>query len=354
MEKEQQHIIERFNELKPYQQKTVSHFLENFHTINALDVSSLSSEGMVCRKCGETSFVKNGKTNGIQRYQCRACKSTQFHDANTPLYNSKRKEKWADFVFIMLDAERPKTVKSISAELDINPKTAHRWRHKFLSSLNRVNNVELQEESELDEVYFSVTVKGVIGKEKYDVYIAPNHIDNVESAFRVEEKKMEEEHYQSIFLCMHNRHQDFDFIPVKIQKKGIVSEADLTRVTQSIELNGKTIITDSEPSMRAFLNKIEDVNHLTFKSSDMKQGIMKEKNVHNNNINNTMMLLREWLRSFHGVSTKYLWNYLKWFRYTRQFAISKMKEMLRFTLLDKQSYPRFKDLFNDYVSYVYT
>lgn len=352
MEKEQENINEKFKELKPYQKKTVARFLENFSMINDLNLVSISSEGMICRNCGKNIFIKNGTSNGVQRYQCKACNSTQFHDANTPLYNLKLKDKWTDFVFIMLDNERSKTTSKISEELDINYKTAFRWRHKFLSSLNNVNNIELSEETELDEIYLPFTVKGVLGKEKFDVYIAPDHPDNVESEFRIEEKMMEEESYQSIFMCIHNRHQDFDFIPIKIQKKGVVSEADLTRIMQEIKLSEKTVITDSETSMKSFLNKIGNVNHLTFKSSDIKQGILEEKNVHNNNINNSMMLLKNWLKDFFGVSTKYLWNYLKWFRFIRKFEIFKMKETLRLTLIDKNSYPRFKSLFDDYVAFV--
>jgi len=352
MENKQENISQKFQDLKPYQQKTVERFLDNFSMINGLNLVSISSEGMVCRNCGANNFVKNGTINEVQRYQCRDCKSTQFHDANTPLYNLKLKEKWTDFVFIMLDDQHSKTGESISKELDISPSTAFRWRHKFLSSLNSVDVLELQEETELDEVYFSFTVKGVIGKEKFDVYIAPDHPDNIESAFRIEEKKMEKESYQSIFMCIHNRNKDFDFIPIKNQKKGIVSEADLTRIMQDIKLSDKTVITDSETSMKSFLNKIDNVNHLTFKSSDVKQGILEVKNVHNNNINNTMMLLRNWMKDFFGVSTKYLWNYLKWFRFIRKFEIFKMKEMLRFTLSDKNSYPRFKAIFEDYVAFV--
>lgn len=351
MEKDSKKLAAKFQELKPYQQKTVERFLEDFSLINELNLTSLSSKDMVCRKCGADNFVKNGTMNGVQRYQCKTCKSTQFHDAHTPLYNLKFKDKWSDFVFIMLDNERPKSNKSISSELEISSKTAHRWRHKFLSSLNTANAIELQEETELDEVYFPFAVKGVIGKEKFDVYIEPDHPDNVESAFRKEEKRMEDENYQSIFMCLHNRHQDFDFIPIKNQKKGIVSEADLTRIMKAIDLTGKTVITDSEPSMKSFLNKTDEVNHLMFKSYELKHGVMREKNVHNNNINNTMMLLRNWMKDFFGVSTKYLWNYLKWFRFIRKFEIFKLKELVKDTLSDKQSYPRFKSIFEDYVAF---
>lgn len=44
---------------------------------------------MIYRKCGTNLFIKNGTSNGIQRYQCKACGSTQFNDANTHLYNLK-------------------------------------------------------------------------------------------------------------------------------------------------------------------------------------------------------------------------------------------------------------------------
>lgn len=349
MEKAPINISQKFNDLKPYQQKTVELFLENFSQINSLNLCSISSEGMVCRKCGENKFVKNGITNKVQRYQCKSCKSTQFHDANTPLYNMRLKDRWPDFVFLMLDNDQNKTIKCISEKLQINPKTTQRWRHKFLASLNTVNTIELSDETEMDEVYFPFTVKGVIGKEKFDVYIAHNHPDNVESEFRIEEKKKEKEKFQSIFMCIHNRHQDFDCIPIKNQKKGIVSESDIKRIMSDIDLANRTIITDSEPSLKAFLNKIENINHLTFKSSNIKEGKLIEKKVHNNNINNTMMLLKNWMKGFYGISTKYLHNYLKWFRYIRLFEIYKMKEMLRFTLIDKASYPRDKNAFENYV-----
>jgi transposase-like protein len=352
MEKIKKNIKDLYDDLKSYQQQKIDNFISNFNIINDLSVVTLSSENIICRKCKHNKFVKNGISNGIQRLKCTNCNSTQFHDANTPLYNMKLKDKWPDFVFIMLDAEQSKTCKNISKELEISTKTAHRWRHKFLSSLNSVSDLEILEETELDEVYFPFTVKGVIGKEKFDVYIAPDHKDNIESEFRIEEKQKEEEHFQSIYMCIHNRNSDFDFIQIKNQKKGIVSEADLTRIMQDIDISGKTIITDKEPSMKSFLRKKEGVNHLTFKSSDMKNGVIEQKNVHNNNINNTMMLLRNWMKDFFGVSTKYLLNYLKWFRFMRKFEIFKLEKMLKLTFLDKNSSQRFNDIFKDYVTFV--
>jgi len=80
----------------------------------------------------------------------------------------------------MLDNENSKTTSKISEELDINYKTAFRWRHKFLLSLSNVDTIELSEETEMDKIYLPFTVKGVIGKEKFEVYIAPVYPKNVE------------------------------------------------------------------------------------------------------------------------------------------------------------------------------
>ena len=346
-------IADKYKELKPYQQNILERFLTNFIEINTIDVGNISSVGMTCRKCGADNFVKNGKTNGVQRYQCKECKSTQFHDANTPLYNLKLKQKWPDFVYFMLDKENRPTCQNISEKLEINIKTAYFWRHKLLASFNKMSSLEINKEAELDEVYFRFNVVGVIGKEKFDYYVEPEHGDNVESQLRIDEKKMVEEKYQTIFMCIHNRMGDFDFIPIKNQKKGIVSEDDLKRVLTDMEISGKTIITDQEPSLKAYIKSIEDVNHLTFKSSDIKKGVVEEKNVHNNNINNTMRFLKEWMKNFHGVSTKYIWNYLKWYRFIKLFELSKIKEKVKCSLTDKKSYPRYKNIFKDYEAFVY-
>ena len=92
---------------------------------------------------------------------------------------------------------------------------------------------------------------------------------------------------------------------------------------------------------------------MTFKSSDAKNGILVDRNIHNNFVNNTMMLAKKWLKGFFGVSTKYTWNYLKWFRFIRLFSFFNFREMVGYTVEDKQAYPRYKDIFNDYVAFVH-
>lgn len=346
-------IISKFKDFKPYQQKRIIKFFNKFLAINLIDTDSIAEKEMVCTECGSNFFVKNGTytrkndDKKIQRRLCKKCNGTQFSDKNTPLYNLKIKDKWADFVYLMLDEKKTMSISEISEIIGISERTGFRWRHKFLVSLEEAKPFTSETEQEIDEVYFPFCVKGTIGKEKYDEYTAPKNSNNVESELRKKEKVMEEEKYQVIFLSRHNRMGDFDFIPIKIQKKGIVSKADLERVMKDLDLSG-TILTDKEPSMIAYMNTLESVNHLTFKSKDLKKGKLENKIVHNNNINSMMSRLRDWLKFFHGVSTKYLYNYLKWFRFKNLFKKFKISEMLECSLGDNQSYARFKNLFTTY------
>jgi len=253
----------------------------------------------------------------------------------------------------MLETKEHQSCRQIAEKLGINIKTAHNWRHKMLTSLNELHHLEVEAEIELDEVYLRFCVKGRIGKEKYTEYYGSKHPSNKENELRKEEKKMEKESYQVIYMCEHNRNNDFNFSPIKIQKKGVVSEDDIERVLASADFKEKTVITDSEPSLRTYFKKQDNVEHLTFKSSDIKQGILKEKAVHNNNINNTMMRLRSWMAGFNGVSTKYLNNYLKWFRLINLFSLEQVKSFVKETIMDKKLYKRFRDIFLNYKNFVF-
>jgi len=352
MEATSNNLIEEIKSLKSYQRDRLLKIIQDLSIVNHINTEELALSDMICRKCGKTHFIKNGHSpGGHQRYKCKECNSSQSADANTPLYNLKLKHKWSDFVFIMLDMESSKTCQSIADKLYIDKKTAHSWRHKFTTSLSNISPLELSEELEVDEIYLPFTVKGVIGKEKYDIWEGVNHPDNKESDFRIIEQKKEEEKYQNIFLCIHNRNDDFTYYPIKTLKKGIVSEADLNLIFNKLKLKNRTIITDSEPSMKASLKNIDGINHLTFKSYEIKKGILKQKNIHNNNINNTMKLLKDWLKDFHGVSTKYLQNYLNWFRFIRLFDFSKIKKIIGLSLSDKTTYSNFKLLFENYKNF---
>ena len=64
-----------------------------------------------------------------------------------------------------------------------------------------------------------------------------------------------------------------------------------------------------------------------------------------------MNLYNRWVKHFFGNSTKYQWNYLKWFRFTRLFE-ENTKEMTKYSLEDKGSFKRHSEIFNYYKNYL--
>ncbi|MCP4180990.1 MAG: IS1595 family transposase [bacterium] len=340
-------------DLKLYQKNMLDKFLNQFLTNNDIDTSDISKSNMICRKCGQTHFVKNGTKNNIQRYKCKNCNSTQAADANTPLYNIILKDKWVDFIYIMLDENIRHTCQNIADQLEINIKTAHQWRHKLLSSLNKVNPINIDNEAEMDEVQLPFTVKGILGKEKFETYNWFDKSQNIPTQLHLDELDKIEEKHSAFFMCIHNRNGDFDFLPIKIQQRGTVKSTDIGKVFEVLEIKNKTVITDEGKPMIKYLKEREDINHLTFNSGDCKDGILIDKNIHNNHINSVMSHFKEWKKQFHGFSTKYLWNYLKWFRFIKLFKNFVIKEIAEFSLSDKNSSIRYQSIFNNYKNFMY-
>jgi len=344
--------INKIGGLKDYQKDILNELLNTLLVNNSVDVKGFLKNDLVCRKCGSNHFVKNGSSKGFKRYKCKSCGTTQSIDANTPLYNLKLKDKWVDFVYLMLSEQNPLSCNAIADKIYINYKTAHTWRHKFLTALNKVNPIRLGKEVELDEVDFDYCVKGRIGKEKYTEY---NHKDKsacIPTKLREDEiYKMSVKH-NSYFVCIHNRHGDFDFEPLKIHKKGNVSNVLIRKSLKDYDFTGKTIITDKGTSIGKYLRGVKMIIHRDFKSSDIKKGIMVNKHIHNNNINNVISMFREWSSGFRGYSTKYQWNYLKWFRFNRLFSGLSIDTMTKYSLEDKGSHERYSDILDYYEIYM--
>ena len=356
MVKKDKTIQNKLRELKPHQQKTLENLLNLFSKLNNLNVDGELREHMVCRACNGTHFVKNGGKDINQRYKCKGCGSTQAADYNTPLYGLRLKEKWNDFVYLMLDSDSKLVNRVVAEKLDINTKTSQAWRHKFLSALNQAMDIDIDGAIEVDEVILPFKVKGNIGEEKFDVFYGRKSLLNIPSQLRLDEIDKQENKDKTFFMCVHNRQGDFDFLPLRIQPKGTVSSTYIADAFDKLNIKNKTVITDNSKPMTKYLQSRTDLSHLKFNSFDIKKGKMVNSYIHNNNINNTMSLFEEWIGQFRGYSTKYIWNYLKWFRFVRMFRKFKdeiVEEITKNSLLDTKSFNRHSNIFNYYKDFLY-
>jgi hypothetical protein len=65
-----------------------------------------------------------------------------------------------------------------------------------------------------------------------------------------------------------------------------------------------------------------------------------------------MMRLKNWLKDFFGVSTKYLSNYLSWFRFRDSLELDNIRPMVVKSVMGKDSYEKYQKVFLDYSDYL--
>jgi hypothetical protein len=181
-------------------------------------------------------------------------------------------------------------------ECDINLKTSFRWRHRFLQLPATLKASLLEGIVEVDETLFARSEKG------------SKTLDRKPRKRGMKAKKR-------------GRSKD-DWVPVlTVRDRGKHTyEAILPSVsTQQIndELKGK-IEKDSvlcSDAFKAYI-KFAQGNDLIHKRLNVAAGVkVIDKVLHIQNVNAYHSRLKEWLQRFYGMATKYLDNYLGWFRF---------------------------------------
>ena len=324
--------------LKSYQQEELMLLVKQFLANNNINFLQKSKEDLKCPSCGSVHYVKNGLYLKKQRYKCKDCRYSFSAVSDTSVHYIHKTDIWTDFIHLMLSYSTPLTLNELSQKLHLSTKTVHVWKHKFLAGINEISEIELNNCVEMDEIYVPFCVKGKKGKEKT-------------LELKETEKVLMNDKYNSIFMCFHNRNNDFDFFPLKVQKKGNVSAETIKSVVDKLEISkGTVIITDSGKSANKYLKTRTDLIHNSFVSNDYST---QNEVVHNNHINGVMSMFKKWSKRFNGFSTKYVWNYLKWFRFHRKFVETKLDIMVSHSVSDIKGNIRYNLINKFYEQFIY-
>ncbi len=260
-----------------------------------------------CPYCSSINIYRRGKQNGSQTYQCNNCHKHYRETTGTPLYNIQIKEKWQSYINLM---ERGMPIKKIAKEIGISIQTSFDWRHKILSSLEQFIPKTLSDTIECDELEFSLSNKGDRNLKR-----KPRKRSN---DFKRNENKGEVSTVQVITAV--ERETGNKFFKVVESKR-------LTKEQIALALDGKladgsTLITDKHNSYKSYAIEREGIKH---KSLLAKEHVdRKDKTIHLQKVNNVHSQLRDFIRPFNGVSSKYLQNYLNWYAYREKINISKL------------------------------
>jgi transposase-like protein len=250
-----------------------------------------------CPVCQADHPYRWGYQARLQRFRCRQCKHTFTSLSGTPLSRLRYKEQWLNYSAALMQGL---TVRASAQSCGIDKNTSFRWRHRFLTLPATLKASRLQGIVEADETFFPFSCKG------------QRHLD------RPPRKRGKQ---------IHRRGTGKDQVPVLVvrDRSGATADFKLTAANQEA----------MEPPLRAILAKdailcsdggavYRTVAHrlgIAHRPVNLSRGIRVIARVyHIQNVNAYDSRLKEWMRRFHGVATKYLENYLGWRRWLERWG----------------------------------
>ena len=288
-------LLSELEHLTDTQVRRVETFLKGDDAVQPIitELEQRMVDAPECPHCHSSLINRHGKAGSMQRYRCKNCLKTFTATTDTPLARLRHKEKWLDYLQCMISG---KVLRESAKECDINLKTSFRWRHRFLQLPATLKASLLEGIVEADETLFARSEKG------------SKTLDRKPRKRGMRAKKR-------------GRSKD-DWVPVlTVRDRGKHTyEAILPSVSSkqlNDELKGK-IEKDSvlcSDGFKAYI-KFAQGNDLIHKRLNVAAGVkVIDRVFHIQNVNAYHSRLKEWLQRFHGVATKYLDNYLGWFRF---------------------------------------
>lgn len=234
---------------------------------------------------------QNGSANALQRYKCRSCGRTFNALTGTPLARLRHKAKWLMQADALCEGT---TITQTAKRLTVARSTAFRWRHRFLALPKTIQAQALRGIAEADETFFLHSCKG------------QRHLGRKprQRGGRAAKRGLSKE--QVTVLVARDRTGVTANIILAADSK-----AELVAAMKSL-LPADTILCTDGSSVLAAAVKELGITHRPVNVS-AGQRVLAEV-YHIQNVNAYDSRLKNWIRRFHGVATKYLDSYLGWFR----------------------------------------
>lgn len=244
-----------------------------------------------CPHCMIGRVIKHGTANGLQRYRCRGCGKTFCALTGTPLAGLHQRGKWLDHVAALRDGL---ILREVAERLHIAVSTAHRWRHRFLAAPKSRQSQALGGIAEADETYFLRSHKG----QRKGLNRPPR-----KRGGRASKRGLSAEQVP-VLVVRDRAGGTADFILPLADKKHVAA------VLKPLLAQDAVLCTDGSGSLAAAARDIGIEHH----ALNFTAGIRVIGPWHIQNVNAYHARLKDWVRRFRGIATRYLDSYLGWFR----------------------------------------
>jgi len=259
------------------------------------------SAGLACLHCGSHSVKRNGKYRGRQRYLCHDCHKSFNDTTGTPMAGTHKPNLWLQYFEMMIEGL---TLPKIAERLNIHVSTAFYWRHKILNALRSLGNGQLSGIIESDETHFLESEKGRKG--------GIPHRDARKRGRKVEDENKEKRKRgiskeQVSVVVAYDRNGN---IICQMGGRGRIKAEDIDKVIGGHIEASSLLCTDSATNFKKFA-KMKGLPH-----EILPRGTHVSKSIyHIQHVNSFHSRLKRWMDRFQGVATKYIDNYMFWFRF---------------------------------------
>ena len=266
-----------------------------------------------CPFCNSFKKIKWGKRNLMQRYKCKECGKTFNSLTKTPLARLRKKENWLIYSNCL---KQGITIRVAASICKIHKNTSFRWRHRFLENSNFIKAKLLGGIIDFKNIYFRESFKGcksIPKRERRSVCVI-NSRDRCNNLF--------------------------DLTDINLTEKNLD-----VNVTNKI-IRGSILVADQNQIYKTYSKR----NNFKFKKHiDNKESLTRSYKI--DSVNSYSLEFQDWVYNhFRGVATKYLKNYVSWFRGLNEFNsdIRPLTILLRAKSIEKYRYQplMFTDVLN--------
>ena len=268
---------------------------------------------LVCPHCKSHNKTRWGIRSNLQRYKCKECNKTYNSLTKTPLARLRKKDLWLKYSKCLRDEL---TVRKSAYECKVHKTTAFRWRHRFVSNSEFIKSKFLRGVIDMNDIYFKESFKGsrnIPQRARRDVCVI-HSIDRHNNIYDLTDQK----------LSLKNLNSDFK----NLIEKGTIVVSDKNKVYKEF----------------SYQNKLKFKKHINEKES-------RTRAYKNDKVKDYSERFESWVVNyFRGVATKYLKNYVSWFRGLNEFPhkIRPLTILVRAKSIQKYGYQPLKhtELFN--------
>ena len=330
------YILSEIQKLSLYKQKQILSKLEENIMLGS-QITEITNEvkemrfskGKVCPHCNREDISRNGKYNDKQRYICKDCGKTFTDFTNSATYKSKKPlDKWMKYAKCMLSGY---SIRKCAEIVEINIATSFFWRHKILNCISTFLGVgSVDGVVEADEVFFAYSYKGTKPA-------------NMPRPSRKRGKQVKKRGISNEQVCVATALDRQRNLIIELLCTGRMTSDELKKLYNNRIGEASILCTDSHKSYMQFAEDME------LEHKRIKRGKHKEDIYHIQHINSLHSNLKRWMTRFNGVATKYLENYMKWFKWIDTFSSEKESIQIKSFMLHSHipyNYTKIKEFKN--------